>query len=191
MSTSGLIQTFMQIKPALQRFLIARGASPAEAEDILQEASLRLSTDKVGPVAEPRAYLYKMASNQFLLHRRTEQRRTRREEDWVDANSGAAREIDPDPSAEERLIHREQLAILRAALAGLPERTRSIFMRFRVEGQPQKQIAQDLGISVSAVEKHLTRAYGAIAATKLLLDGDYALPRHLRQTGERDGHRDA
>lgn len=188
MSTSGLIQTFMQIRSALQRFLIARGASPAEAEDILQEVSLRLSTDKVGPVAEPRAYLYKMASNQFLLHRRTEQRRIRREEDWVDSNGGEAREVDPDPSAEDRLIHREQLAILRAALAGLPERTRSIFMRFRVEAEPQKQIAQSLGISVSAVEKHLTRAYGAIAATKLLLDGDYALPRHLRQTGGRDEH---
>ena len=182
MSTSGLIQTFMQIKPALQRFLIARGASPAEAEDILQEASLRLSTDKVGPVAEPRAYLYKMASNQSQLHRRTEQRRSRREEDWVDSNSDNGREIDPDGSAELRLIQREQLAILRSALDGLPDRTRWIFLQCRVEGEPQRKVAVTLGISVSAVEKHLTRAYGAIASTKLLLDGDHALPRHLRQT---------
>lgn len=188
MSNSGLIQIFMEIRPALQRFLMARGTTAAEAEDILQELSLRLAADAVGPVTQPRAYLYKMASNQLQLGRRTDQRRARREEDWVDSNSGEARDVDPDASAELRLIQREQLAILRAALDGLPERTRAIFMQFRVDGEPQKQIAQSLGISVSAVEKHLTRAYGAIASTRLLLDGDQALPRHLRQTGGRHEH---
>ncbi|WP_208417442.1 RNA polymerase sigma factor [Sphingopyxis panaciterrae] len=188
MSSSGLMQTFMQIRPALHRFLIARGTSAAEAEDVLQEISLRLSTDAIGPVADPRAYLYKMASNQFQLHRRTEQRRTRREEDWVDSTSEEMREIDPGASAELQLIQREQIAILRAALDGLPERTRWVFLQFRVEGEAQKQIAATLGISVSAVEKHLTRAYGAIASTKLLLDGDHALPRHLRQARGRHEH---
>ncbi|ALJ13999.1 RNA polymerase sigma factor [Sphingopyxis macrogoltabida] len=183
MSSSGLIQTFMQIRPALHRFLVVRGASTAEAEDMLQEISLRLSTANIGPVAEVRAYLYKMASNQFQLHRRTEQRRARREEDWVDANSAGERDIDPAASAEVRLIQREELAILQTALSKLPERTRWIFMQFRVEGLPQKQIANALEISVSAVEKHLTRAYGEIAATKLLLDGDHDLPRHLKNTG--------
>jgi len=64
------------------------------------------------------------------------------------------------------------LAILQRVFDELPERTRTIFRRFRLDGEPQRQIAADLGISVSAIEKHLTRAYEAVAAAKLRLDGD-------------------
>jgi RNA polymerase sigma-70 factor (ECF subfamily) len=68
----------------------------------------------------------------------------------------------------------------------LPERTRAIFRRFRLDGEPQRRIAEDIGISVSAVEKHLARAYEAIAAAKLRLDGVRRDPRHL--SDERDRH---
>ena len=41
----------------------------------------------------------------------------------------------------------------------MPERTADILRRYRVEGQSQKVIAEQIGISLSAVEKHLQRAY--------------------------------
>jgi RNA polymerase sigma-70 factor (ECF subfamily) len=181
MSTGGLIQIFIDTRPALHRFLVARGAAPNAADDILQDMSLRLAAGGLGPVTEPRAYLYKMASNHFQLQRRSEGRRAQREEDWAETRSDGDGAIDPEPSAEEAILHREHLAILDAALARLPDRTRVIFLRFRLEHEPQKQIAADLAISVSAVEKHLARAYEEIAATRIFLDGEKALPRHLRQ----------
>lgn len=181
MSTGGLIQIFLDTRPALYRFLVARGAAPSAAEDILQDMSLRLAAGGLGPVTEARPYLYKMASNHFQLQRRTDGRRAQREEDWADSRSGGDGGIDPEPSAEERILHREHLGILDAALARLPERTRAIFLRVRLEREPQKQIAADFGISVSAVEKHVARAYEEIAATRIFLDGDRELPRHLRQ----------
>jgi RNA polymerase sigma-70 factor (ECF subfamily) len=187
MASGGLLGAFIELRPALSRYLMLRGASADEAEDILQEVYLTLSADRIGPVAEPRAYLYRMTTNHFLLSRRTAGRRTRREEDWVEAHSGEEREIDEQPSAEARLIAREQLAILQRVLDGLPERTRTIFRRFRIDGEPQRQIAADIGISVSAVEKHLTRAYEAIAAAKLRLDGDRSHPRHLSDRRGRHG----
>ena len=104
----------------------------------------------------------------------------RREEDWVDAHSGEEREIDEQPSVETHLIAREQLALLQRVLDGLPERTRIIFRRFRIDGEPQRQIAADIGISISAVEKHLARAYEAIAVARFRLDADVGGPRHLR-----------
>jgi RNA polymerase sigma-70 factor (ECF subfamily) len=186
MASDGLLGTFIASRSALSRYLLLRGATAEEAEDILQEIYLKLSVDTIGPVAEPRAYLYRMTNNHFLGHRRAAGRRLRREEDWVDAHSGEEREVDEQPSAEARLIAREQLAILQRVLDGLPERTRMIFRRFRIDGEPQRQIAADIGISVSAVEKHLARAYEAIAAAKLRLDGDHSDPRHLR--GERGHH---
>jgi RNA polymerase sigma-70 factor (ECF subfamily) len=187
MSRDGLLGILVELRPALLRYVMLRGASGDEAEDILQEVYLKLSTSDLGPVAEPRAYLYRMTNNHFLGHRRQAGRRARREEDWVAAEGGEDREVDEQPSAETRLIAREQLAILQGVVDRLPDRTRVIFRRFRIEGDPQRQIAADLGISVSAVEKHLTRAYEAIAAAKLRLDGDRWHPRRLGNEGGRHG----
>lgn len=188
MSTSGLLQAFLASRAALLRYLVLRGASTDEAEDILQEVSLSLSSGTIGAVAEPRAYLYRMTNNHFLLYRRTANRRARREEDWVGAHSGDPPVLDDRPSAETQLIAREQVAILQGVLDRLPERTRTIFRRFRLDGEPQARIAADLGISVSAVEKHLTRAYGAIASARLRLDGDRMLPWHLKDQRGRHGN---
>ena len=186
LANGGLMRTFMESRIALLRYLMLRGATADEADDILQEVYLKLSADKIGPVAEPRAYLYRMTNNHFLGSRRTAGRRTRREEDWVDAHGGEVRERDEQPSAEAQLIAREQLAILQRVLDGLPDRTRAIFRRFRIDGESQRRIADDIGISVSAVEKHLARAYEAISAAKLRLDGDRSDPRLLRS--ERGRH---
>ena len=45
-----------------------------------------------------------------------------------------------------------------AALLELPDRTRIIFVLRRLEGMKYSEIAHKLGISVSAVEKHMLRA---------------------------------
>jgi RNA polymerase sigma factor (sigma-70 family) len=170
MSNSGLLAAFIECRPALVRYLTLRGATAEEAEDVLQEVHLKLWAEEIGPVDQSRAYLYKMTNNHFLLRRRTAERRARRDGDWVVVHGGEQPEV--DESAEAGLIVREQLAVLQRALDALPERTRTIFRRFRLDGEPQRQIASDLGISVSAIEKHLTRAYEAIAAAKLRLDAD-------------------
>ena len=187
MPNSGVLQVFAETREALLRFLLSRGASTADAEDILQEVYLKLLADRLGPVAEPRAYLYKMTNNHFLGLRRTADRRARREEDWVGAHGGNDGELDERPSIEAELIAREQLVILQRVLDALPERTRGIFRRFRIDGEPQRQIATDLGISVSAVEKHLAKAYAAISRAKLRLDGESQASWHHSVEGNRHG----
>jgi RNA polymerase sigma-70 factor (ECF subfamily) len=171
MSNSGLLAAFIECRPALLRYLKLRGATAEEAQDILQEVHLKLWAEKLDPVDQARAYLYKMTNNHFLLHRRTAERRARREGDWVLTQGGEQPEVDEHRGAEAGLMARQQLEILQRVLDALPERTRTAFLRFRLDGEPQRQIAADFGISVSAIEKHLTRAYEAIAAAKLRLDG--------------------
>lgn len=185
MTGGGLAASFEELRPALLRYLRTRGASQEEAEDILQDVHIKLLAEHSGPVSQPRAYLYKMANNHFLLHRRTAGRRVRREEDWVSVHGGDSEE-DEKPSAEAALIAREQLAILQHVLDALPERTRFIFRAFRIEGEPRRDIAARFGISVSAVEKHLARAYEAISAARLRLDEDHPGRRSLM--GERSRH---
>ena len=125
-------------RAALLRYFIARRVPPDEAEDILQDLVVKLASHASGPVAEPRAYLYRMAENLLLDRIRSEGRRRGREQAWVAAQSGAALDADDRPSAEQALIARERLALISAALAALPERTAFVFRRYRIDGAPQR-----------------------------------------------------
>ena len=151
--------------------LSERDAAPAQAEDLLQELFVRLETQAIGPVGEPKAYLYRMADNLFLDRRRAETRRAAREQRWGEQDN----ELRPTP--ERELIGRERLAMVSAALAALPERTVEIFRRFRLDGESQRAIGDSLGISLSAVEKHLQRAYRAVTDIRARLDAESEAPR--------------
>jgi RNA polymerase sigma-70 factor (ECF subfamily) len=163
----------------LLRFLLARRVPPEAAEDLLQDLFLKVASQPIGPIAEPRAYLYRMLDNLLLDNRRAAGRRAGREQAWMAAGRGNVLDLDDRPSAERQLIDREQLDMVSAALAELPERTLLIFSRFRIDGAPQKEIAAELGISVSAVEKHLQRAYRTVVDVQSRLREDTPPPRRL------------
>jgi len=169
----------MSHRAALLRFLTARRVPHDEAEDLLQDLFVKLNTQPVGAVAEPRAYLYRMLDNLLLDRRRSARRRAAREEAWQVTCSGAGADVDDRPSAERQLIDRERLALVSSALAALPARTLLVFRRYRIDGASQREIAAELEISVSAVEKHLQRAYRALVGIRKRLDEDAAGPRRL------------
>lgn len=176
---SGLQQMCLAMRPELKRFLLARGCGAADADDLLQDLYIRIETSTMGPIRTPRAYLYQMANNMAHTRRRTETRRQARDADWIDARrSGDEADTTPDP--ETALGDRDELARVEAHLRALPERTAFIFRQYRIEGASQKAIAQELGISLSAVEKHLQRAYKAVLAIRQDQDavfGGLAPPR--------------
>jgi RNA polymerase sigma-70 factor (ECF subfamily) len=167
-----LLQTlFLTMRPSLVRFLALRGASPEEAEDLAQDLFIKAGHAEERPIGEPSAYLYKMADNLFLDRRRSALRRQRREEDWADQVGGFDAEVGRT-DADQQLSMRHELILIEEALSSLPDRTADIFRRFRVDGERQKAIAIELGISVSAVEKHLQRAYDVVLRAKAQLDAD-------------------
>ncbi len=169
-AAGGLEQTYLLHRPALLRFLRARGAGDG-AEDLLQEMWLKLSSASTGPIHDPLAYLYRSANNLMLDRRRAAMRQAKREHDYGGVERGSD-PADERPGSERTLIAREELHAVEAALADLGERTDSVFRRFRVNGQSQRAIADELGISLSAVEKHLQRAYRALIALRRRSDAD-------------------
>lgn len=183
MDKGGLEAVFIANRPMLLRFLRARLGDHHGAEDLLQDLWLKLHGLETGPIADPRAYLYRMADNLVLDRRRSAQRRAHREEAWSNAQSGVDSEIDDRPSAERTLLARERLNRIERALRELPERTAAAFRMFRIDGKPQKSIAAEFGITVSAVEKHLQKAYRAIlTAQDMLRDADMGAPRRPHET---------
>lgn len=171
---SGLRQLCLTLRPELRRFLMARRVGEADADDLLQDLFLRLETSVTGPIRSPRAYLYQMLNNMAHTRRRTEARQQARDAQWLDAPTGVAGvEMEmPDlaPGPEATLLARDHLARVEARLGKLPERTAHVFRQYRIEGVSQKTIARDLGISLSAVEKHLQRAYAAVLEIRSRLD---------------------
>ncbi|MDB5663051.1 MAG: polymerase sigma factor [Sphingomonas bacterium] len=168
---SGLIGVLIANRARITRFLRARLGDDSEAEDALHDLWIKLQASPSGPVADPLAYVYRMAANAASDRRRSALRRGRRDSDW--AGTGQLDEASAKlVSAEQMLIVRDELARVERALAALPERTSRIFRAFRVEGVSQKAIAAEHGISISAVEKHLQRAYRTILAVRKALDAD-------------------
>ena len=167
----GLAAVFLANRAALLRYLRARGAGDA-SEDLLQELWLKAESGASGPIADPLAYLYRIASNLLLDWRRAETRRERRETDWANPGRHAPAEGSDVDSGERGAIARDEIRLAEEALAGLGERTETIFRRFRLEGASQRDIAAEMGISVSAVEKHLRKAYRALVELRRRLDAE-------------------
>ncbi|HEY0413860.1 MAG TPA: sigma-70 family RNA polymerase sigma factor, partial [Allosphingosinicella sp.] len=148
----------LETRPALLRFLAARRVPPDEAEDLLQELYAKLCVKATGPVLDARAYLYRTLDNMIVDRRRADLRRGAREEAWSGGDT-AGDAVAADETSPERIVSaRTELGAVREALSVLPERTLFVFRRFRLDGITQRDIADEIGISVSAVEKHLQRA---------------------------------
>jgi RNA polymerase sigma factor (sigma-70 family) len=159
-----LASAFEAHRAQLLRYLRARGAGE-EAEDCLQELWIRASSGDHDAVAEPLSYLYRMAHNLMLDRYRADSRRAHRELAYQGDVHGDG-EADKTPSAERALLARERLRAVERLLAGLGSRTDHIFRRHRIDEVAQRDIAAELGITLSAVEKHLQKAYRAIAAAR-------------------------
>ncbi|HKT77645.1 MAG TPA: sigma-70 family RNA polymerase sigma factor [Sphingobium sp.] len=146
----------------LRRLLVARVGDPVEAEDLLQELWLRVRERPDGPIDNGRAYLFRMAQNLVVDRLRERQRRMTRERRWSDEETGFAQPGD-DPadqrqSAEAQMIAREEVALLASAIGNLPEGARRAFKLHKLDGLSHAEVAEQLGISKSGVEKHMAVA---------------------------------
>jgi len=134
------------------------GGDRAEAEDVAQEAMLRLW--KIAPdwrqgEAKVSTWLYRVTSN--LCTDRLRKRRT------VDIDS-ISEPADEAPGAVAGLIQADRARALKTAMSGLPERQRQAVSLRHLEGLANPEIAQVLEISVEAVESLIARGKRALAA---------------------------
>lgn len=168
---TGLTQLLGEMRSDLVRFMLARQCGPADVEDLLQDLYVKLSIIRTGPVSNPRAYLYQMANNLLHDHRRGRQRQEARDDRWTRDRIGPDVEKDAAPTPEESAIARDELDRVNNALASMPDRTAQILKMYRLDGLSQKAIAQSLDLSLSAVEKHLQRAYRKLLLLREELSG--------------------
>ena len=137
----------------LVRFVAGRLRCRATAEDLVQEAYVRL-LQLTERLQSPRAFLFRTVANLALNHRRDERRRAELRREVIEPHLDGADFVTPDRNA----FATEQLSLVAQVFATLPARTREVFMLNRFEGLNQREVAERLGISLTVVEKHMSRA---------------------------------
>ena len=140
---------FARVRDALRR----RGSSSQDAEDIVQEAWVRLvSYERNQVVDRPEAFLMRTALNLSIDAHRTQLNHG--EEVVLDE----VVLVDDSPAVESVVLGRERMARLTECLARLGEKNRDIFLAHRLDGLTYREIADRHGLSVSTVEKHIAKA---------------------------------
>ncbi len=150
--------------PPLVRFLFARVGDADLAEDIAQEAFVRLLEREP---RDPKAWLFTVAANLATDHSRVARGRARH----LALVAGEAPAGGEDPAAE--LLRAEASARVRHALAALSERDRSLLLLHH-EGFSYAEVARQLGIAASSVGPLLTRAQRRLTASYQEMEGGNA-----------------
>lgn len=138
----------------VSRFLSGRLGCPETAADIFQSISEKLiRRDQDPPIEDIRAFLFRAAKNAAL----NEQRAARKRAEVGILVTPLLNDRD-DRSPETISESAEDLSEINKALQKLPVMTRKIFTLYRLHGVKQKDIAEQLGVSLSTVEKHVKKA---------------------------------
>lgn len=148
-----------RFRAPLMSFFLRRTGSRQDAEDLTQEVFLRiLRREEELPSEFAEVYIFKVAAN--LLRDRARQAASRQKTDHfsIDEGADAPADLIEDLGPERVLLSQEALAAALQALDTLGERTRDIFVLYRLENMKQREIAALYGISVSLVEKSVARA---------------------------------
>jgi RNA polymerase sigma factor (sigma-70 family) len=140
---------------ALRRHLARARLSPAEIDDLVAEAETRAyASEQWAAVENGRAYLFMIAKNLLI----SEARRRKVVSLEMMADLDALGRVDDQPTAEAVVSSREELRQLQAAVDALPEKTRYVFVRRRIDGIPAERVADELAVNVSTIDKHLGKA---------------------------------
>ena len=137
----------------------------AEAEDVVQEALIRVWTNapRWQPLALFRTWLTRVVVNLCLDRKRRVP--------WVDLEA-AGEIVDPTPGASEKAEGDERERMVAAAIDKLPARQRSAVMLTYGEGMSNAQVAEILDTSVSAVETLLIRGKQKLRQALGVIDKD-------------------
>ena len=148
----------LRLAPLVQRYAARLLGDRTEAEDVAQEAMLRLwriAPDWRQGEARVTTWLYRVVTN--LCTDRLRRARPK-------ALDEVAEPEDVAPGATARMIEADRVAALEQALAQLPDRQRQAVVLRHLEGLSNPEIAEAMDIGVEAVESLVARGKRALGA---------------------------
>jgi len=170
MSTNATALTHLLVteRPSLMRRLQHMLGSEPAAEDVTQSLWFRVQKiDEHPPIAHPRAFLYRLASNLAIDHLRKG-----RSEAKLFSEDALDPEIACDqPSPEKMLLDSDALNRMKIAFAELSPRCQQVVQMRRIDGMSMADISSTLGISRQMVWRYMNDAMDHIVDRMAELDG--------------------
>jgi RNA polymerase sigma factor (sigma-70 family) len=152
-SQGSIERLFREHNEALVGFLMARLKSRQAAQEVAQEAYVRLlSLDQPGAISYLRAFLFRTAANLAIDRLRRDQ---------VHARATGAplfAELTDARTPERQVASEQQLQVVQEALAQLPPKCREAFLLARIDEKSCAEIATQMGVSERMVRFHIVRA---------------------------------
>ncbi|CAH0990841.1 putative RNA polymerase sigma factor FecI [Sinobacterium norvegicum] len=137
---------------ALERFLTRKLNNPDEAAELAQETYLKLyKMEQQEALGDAKAFMYRMAGNLAI----DQIRRRQVHERFLEKEGEDERSVQ---SAEQSIEAKQQLEVLNQALSDMPQKPKQALLLHRQSGLSYSQIAQEMGVSVSSVEKFIIQA---------------------------------
>jgi len=151
---------FFEYHPRLLRFAL-RFVDEPTAEDIVQNCFLRLWRKKEDTVlSNIKALLFMMVRNECLneLKHRVVSGTTSLDDIMEKDGSEQLYWQDFAPDADATLLGKDLQKLIDEILTHVSDKTREVFQISRQQGLKTKEIAEQMGISRQAVEKHINNA---------------------------------
>lgn len=139
-------QVWRDWQAALRRYVARRVRQPADADDVLHEVFLKIEAHLSG-LREPgrlAAWLYRIADHAIADH-------YRRERPW----EALTDDLPASESAEDGAA--ALAACLRPMIEALPETYRQAVLWSEIDGLPQREVAERLGLSLSGAKSRVQR----------------------------------
>jgi RNA polymerase sigma-70 factor (ECF subfamily) len=174
---------FMAARDSMVR-MVSRIVPPKEIEDIVQDTYVRIcQMDKHEHVDKPKSFLMKTAKNLAYDHLKKAETRL------VD---GVETELDFDVDVEkdqvfENVASDAEFSIFCQAIRKLPVQCRRVFVLKKVYGYSQKEIAKEMNMSESTVEKHI--AVGFKRCASYMLNFGSAKPVNVSAVSTQEGRK--
>ncbi|MEZ5892971.1 MAG: sigma-70 family RNA polymerase sigma factor [Parvularculaceae bacterium] len=179
---SEIDNAFREESDLLLRWLISRLGNRHDAEDVMQNCYLRiLAFSEENHIDNARALIFRTASNLAIDEiRRRKRARTSTMSPEADEERELIANIDSGaPDCEKMLMTREDITEAIEALDAHPPNVKRSFILSRVDGKTYAEIADALGVSISAVEKYMIKAVKTLRGLKVEQNRQEGVPPSL------------
>lgn len=158
--------------PGLYRFMVSRGMSHDEAEDLVQKAFIMIweKRNQIDETKSLRAYLFKIAFTRMLNHVEYQSK-------FTDAASDDDGISETNPGSD---IHvSDLLHHIKTIIAGMPEKRALVFELCFLKQFTYKETAESMGVTVKTVENHMALAFKDMRSALKKVYGEELLSRNI------------
>lgn len=151
-----------QYKPEIMRFLRVRLALEADRDDIIQDLMIRLlrienlEEKLMIEEANAKSYLFSIVANLVKDFYRRKQVRGEQSDEALSTISSDSE------NPEKILLHQQTLSTVNQVLDSVKPMQKEAFLSNRLDNKSYRQISEEMGVSVSTIERHISMVLVAL-----------------------------